>query len=112
MQLITDGPRFGVLFLLLLLSGVNAGLRECGEFNEEYLDIFPYQNDLKKIFDAFDENDTQRMEEMIELLGNEGALDLNDGDPTKYKNDPIKYVVRTEKFTNVLPLILKNANKA
>lgn len=91
------------------MCGVNAKLRECGEFGEEDFEIFPYQNELEKIFDAFDGNDTQEMEEMFKLVGDIGAEDLNEEDQSDYKNDPIKYVVSLHQMILlILKLTLKS----
>lgn len=85
--------RFGCLLLIVFLCGVKAGLRECGEFEKEDSYAFEHQHELEHIFDTYDENDTQHMKQMYKLFENIGTEDLDETDPTGYKNYPIKYVV-------------------
>lgn len=86
--------RFGCLFSILLLCGVEAGLRECGEFEKDDLDTFPYQNELEQVFDTCNENDTQQTLKLLESIG---TGDLDEADLTAYKNNPIKYVVSSHR---------------
>ncbi|XP_055311059.1 lipase 3-like isoform X2 [Sitodiplosis mosellana] len=91
----TTEVRFVVLFLFLY-SGVEAKFRECGEFDpngivartiKEDLKVLPFQDELKKIFDAFDKNDNERMEEAYKSLEN---IEINDVED--YAADVIKFV--------------------
>lgn len=91
MQLISKRIYFPALFLLLLLCDVRAKLSECGEFNEYKFSEFPYQNELENIFDAFDENNTQQMEQMLTSM--ENIVDVDDLDHNEYEEDRIKNVV-------------------
>lgn len=86
-------------------------LRNCGEFDKdetigeilkEYSKPLPYRTILNHIFYAFDENDTQRMEEMFKLLKRTKVKDLDDSesetfvedsDPLDYSEERIKFVV-------------------
>lgn len=91
-----------IVFLFLFLSCVSA-LRNCGELEkndlirhilEEDSKPLPYQNKIDQLFDAFDENDSQRMEEIYHYLANTTIYDLDDSDSmvnSEYAG--IKYVV-------------------
>lgn len=78
---------FSVLVVLLLCSGADSN-REFGGDSKR----LPYQNELENIFDAFDTNHIQQMEEMLAFLEGQGADGVND-QTFNTENDPLRFVV-------------------
>lgn len=92
------------IVLLALFSCSVSGLRNCGEFEkDEIIDHalkesskpLPYQNEIDQLFDAFDENDSQRMEKIYQYLANTTTDELDDSDSeySDYAANRIKHVV-------------------
>lgn len=88
--------RLGSLLLVVLLflySGVDS---KCEDSNHEFegssKNQLSYQNELEQIFDTFDKNDIQKMEEMLAFLKDQGMDEIND-QTINSVNDPLRFVV-------------------
>lgn len=94
-----------ILLLVFFNSAQATQLRKCGEFDQNTInnlyadDSKPpirYQNQFADILEAFDNNDTDRVEELFKSLEIETMADLDfDDEPTgpSYTGNVIKYVV-------------------
>lgn len=89
------------LFLFVISCSVR-GLRNCGEIGKnEIIDYvlkedskpLPYQHVLDQLFDAFDGNDSLRMEEMYKLLENVETYESDDSESQQYATTPVRHVV-------------------
>lgn len=102
----TTEIRFVVLFLFLYNS-VEAKLSECGEFDpngvvarkiDEYSEELPFQDELEEVFEAFEKNDDERMEEAFKSLEN---VEIDEDEAENYGVDLVKFVVRTISSTEI-----------
>lgn len=96
------------LSLFVILCSVG-GLRNCGEFDKEEIIEYvlkedskplPYQHVLDQLFDAFDGNDSLRMEEMYKLLENVEPYDSDDSESQQYATNPVRHVVCFDSNSN------------
>lgn len=92
---------FGIVCVFVFLCSVSA-LRNCGEFEkdeiihrilEEDAKPLPYQNEIDQLFDAYDKDDSHRMEEIYQLLANVTKEDSESTDYSEYAANRIRYVV-------------------
>lgn len=97
-----------VVWFLFLYNGVDAKYRECGEFDqnsivahkiEEDSVALPFQGKLERLFDAFDRNDDDLMEEAYKSLEDVEITDAED-----YSVELIKYVVSAI-FERIFPKV-------
>lgn len=78
-----------IWLLLFCLFGVQRilAISECGEFHKnefirgklaEFDKELAYEDELNQLLDAFNENDTQRMDDLLELLEEFKTIDENE----------------------------------
>lgn len=97
MQIFFDRVQFLAVFQLWFVFGIKSDLRQCADFDKNFdVSVFPHQNELHEIFDAFDRNDTHQMERLLKIFESFRTEELDESQSTEYKNDPIKYVVRLQ----------------
>lgn len=101
---------------LALVSCSASGLRNCGEFEKdemideilrEYSKPLPYQNVLDQLFQAYDEKDSNRMEEMykhLEGTQTDESEEFDESLPIEYS----EYAKKRIKFVVSLHLKKKN----
>lgn len=92
------------VFLFLFLHSARAADEfQCAEFHENGTEIkkfsfspkkFPFQDSLTEYLDAYDNNDTKRMDNMLKLLQNTVQFNADEEDPSAV--DVIPYVVSGE----------------
>lgn len=64
--------------VLLLLHSIKADLRHCADFDpEEYDDESPYQNELEQLLGSLNETNSEKTEEIFQLLQRIGTDEIN-----------------------------------
>lgn len=94
----------GFVCLVLVLSKASVSLKIGDYFTQNDSDVEPiqFQNDLKNLFDAIYDNDTERTETIFKYFESIGPNDLNnltDSNEIEYFSDRILYVVSLVQFS-------------
>lgn len=91
--------QIGIRFMCLFLFLCSASSFKIGDyFTQNYDDSEPiqFQNELKDLFDAIYDNDTDRMENIFnffETIEPDELNDMNDLNEIDYSRDRVQYVV-------------------